>query len=285
MTKPVGIVGAGLMGAGIAQAFAAAEYPVTIYDSAPDATRAALERIRTDLDRGIARGKVTESVASELLGRITQGEDLTALAGSGLVVEAVAERLDVKQAVFRALDEICPPPALIATNTSTLSVTEISSVLDEPSRAAGLHFFNPAPRMKLVEIVPGYDTSDETVASLYEVAADLGKTAVRVNESPGGIVSRLQLLVRNEAIRLLAEGVATAEDIDTAMKLGSGWPLGPLELTDLVGLDLHVNNSDSLAEEMGSDRYRPHPLARKLVRAGHLGRKSGEGFHSYGERP
>ncbi|MGA7271372.1 MAG: 3-hydroxyacyl-CoA dehydrogenase family protein, partial [Acidimicrobiia bacterium] len=165
------------------------------------------------------------------------------------------------------------------------SVTEISSVLEEPARAAGFHFFNPAPRMKLVEIVPGYDTSDQTVASLYEVAADLGKKAVRVNESPGGIVSRLQLLVRNEAIRLLAEGVATAEDIDTAMKLGSGWPLGPLELTDLVGLDLHVNNSDSLAEEMGSERYRPHPLARKLVRAGHLGRKSGEGFHSYGERP
>ena len=285
MTKRVGIVGAGLMGAGIAQTFAAAGYQVTIYDAAPDATRAALERIRSDLDQGIARGKVTEGAASELVERITQAEDLSALAGSGLVVEAVAERLDVKQEVFREMDGICPPPALLATNTSTLSVTEISSVLEEPARAAGFHFFNPAPRMKLVEIVPGYDTSDQTVASLYEVAADLGKKAVRVNESPGGIVSRLQLLVRNEAIRLLAEGVATAEDIDTAMKLGSGWPLGPLELTDLVGLDLHVNNSDSLAEEMGSERYRPHPLARKLVRAGHLGRKSGEGFHSYGERP
>ena len=185
--------------------------------------------------------------------------------------------------MFALLDDVCPSPAILASNTSTLSVTEIASVLDDPGRAAGLHFFNPAPRMKLLEIIPGHDTTEETVKALYDVAGRIGKTAVRVNESPGGIVSRLQLLVRNEAVRLLAEGVATAEDIDTAMKLGSGWPLGPLELSDLVGLDIHVNNSDSLAEEMGSDRYRPHPLVRKIVRAGHLGRKTGRGFHDYGE--
>jgi 3-hydroxybutyryl-CoA dehydrogenase len=278
----VGVCGAGLMGAGIAQVFATSGYDVVLFDIDEAATEAGLSRIRRDLDKGVERGKVQREDADAALARIATVSDLDGLAGCALVVEAVAERLDVKQEVFRRLDEVCPAPALLASNTSTLSVTEIASVLGDPGRAAGLHFFNPAPRMKLLEIIPGHDTTEATVASLYDVADRIGKTAVRVNESPGGIVSRLQLLVRNEAIRLLAEGVATAEDIDTAMKLGSGWPLGPLELSDLVGLDIHVNNSDSLADEMGSDRYRPHPLVRKIVRAGHLGRKTGRGFHDYG---
>lgn len=271
------------MGAGIAQVFASAGYDVVLFDIDDAATEAGLGRIRSDLDRGVDRGKVARDDADAAVARITTVSDVAALGGCGLVVEAVAERLDVKQGVFALLDDVCPSPAILASNTSTLSVTEIASVLDDPGRAAGLHFFNPAPRMKLLEIIPGHDTTEETVEALYDVAGRIGKTAVRVNESPGGIVSRLQLLVRNEAVRLLAEGVATAEDIDTAMKLGSGWPLGPLELSDLVGLDIHVNNSDSLAEEMGSDRYRPHPLVRKIVRAGHLGRKTGRGFHDYGE--
>jgi 3-hydroxybutyryl-CoA dehydrogenase len=271
------------MGAGIAQVFASAGFDVVLFDVAPGAVAAAQEGIRIDLEQGVARGKVAPEVAAAALDRLHVAEQLSSLASCGLVIEAVAERLDVKQAVFRDLDAVCPAPTILATNTSTLSVTEIASVLAVPGRAAGLHFFNPAPRMRLVEIIPGYDTTEDTVAALYAIAARVGKTPVRVNESPGGIVSRLQLLVRNEAIRLLAEGVATAEDIDTAMKLGSGWPLGPLELSDLVGLDIHVNNSDSLAAEMGSDRYRPHPLARKVVRAGHLGRKTGRGFHRYDE--
>lgn len=279
----VGVCGAGLMGAGIAQVFASAGFDVVLFDVEPGAVAAAREGIRADLEKGVARGKVTPEAAATALERLHEAARMSDLAGCGLVVEAVAERLDVKQAVFAELGALCPPPAILASNTSTLSVTEIASVLADPGRAGGLHFFNPAPRMRLVEIIPGYDTTEDTVATLYGIAERLGKTPVRVNESPGGIVSRLQLLVRNEAIRLLAEGVASAEDIDTAMRLGSGWPLGPLELSDLVGLDIHVNNSDSLAAEMGSDRYRPHPLARKVVRAGHLGRKTGRGFHRYDE--
>jgi 3-hydroxybutyryl-CoA dehydrogenase len=279
----VGVCGAGLMGAGIAQVFASAGFDVVLFDVEPGAVASAREGIRADLETGVARGKVTPEAAAAALERLHEAARMSDLAGCGLVVEAVAERLDVKQSVFAELGALCPPPAILASNTSTLSVTEIASVLAAPGRAGGLHFFNPAPRMRLVEIIPGYDTTEDTVATLYGIAERLGKTPVRVNESPGGIVSRLQLLVRNEAIRLLAEGVASAEDIDTAMRLGSGWPLGPLELSDLVGLDIHVNNSDSLADEMGSDRYRPHPLARKVVRAGHLGRKTGRGFHRYDE--
>ncbi|MDX1690694.1 MAG: 3-hydroxyacyl-CoA dehydrogenase family protein [Acidimicrobiia bacterium] len=283
MTERVGIVGAGLMGAGIGQVFAAGGYTVVLHDVDPEVVESATARIGRDLDKGVELGKVDRDEADAILERLVAAREIRDLSGCELVVEAVAERLDVKQQVFEALDEVCPAPALLLSNTSTLSVTEIASVLEDPRRAAGLHFFNPPPRMRLVEIVPGYDTSEETVERLYEVAERIDKTPVLVNESPGGIVSRLQLLVRNEAIRLLTEGVASAEDIDTAMKLGSGWPLGPLELTDLVGLDIHVNNSDSLAEEMGDDRYRPPPLVRKMVRAGHLGRKTGQGFRDHGE--
>jgi 3-hydroxybutyryl-CoA dehydrogenase len=268
------------MGAGIAQVFAASGYNVSLYDSADGAADAGIQRIRADLEKGLELGKLTHEEVAGLLERLTVADDLSQFADVTLVIEAVAENLGIKQEVFRKLDAVCLPGTLIASNTSTLSVTEIASVLGNPDRAAGVHFFNPAPRMKLVEIIPGYDTSEETVEALFRIATQIGKTPVRVNESPGGIVSRLQLLVRNEAIRLLSEGVASAADIDTAMRLGSGWPLGPLETTDLVGLDIHVNNSDSLADEMGSDRYRPPPLVRKMVRAGHLGTKTGKGFRT-----
>lgn len=282
MTEQVGIVGAGVMGADIAQVFAGSGFEVSIHDVSADALENARSRIEQQVGRGVEKGRITAQEADLTIGRVRTVDSMAGLAESSLVIEAVAESLEVKQEVFKALDAVCPSPVPIVSNTSTLSPTEIGRVLANPGRSAGFHFFNPATRMKLVEIIPGHDTDSDTVEKLRDIAAAIDRTPVIVNESPGGIVSRLQLLVRNEAVRLLVEGVATAEDIDTAMKLGSGWPMGPLELSDMVGLDIHVNNSDILSEEMGSDRYRPHPYLRKIVRAGHLGRKTGRGIHDYG---
>lgn len=277
----VGICGAGLMGTGIAQVFAMAGYPVAIYDVDPGAALQAIDHIGVDLKRGVELGKVERETSEGIQSRLSVVDDLSGLTGSQLVVEAVAEDLGVKAGVFAALDEICPPPTLLLSNTSTLSPTEVALSLANPGRFCGLHFFNPAPRMQLVEILPGKLTTSETVARVRAIADQIGKKAVLANESPGGIVSRLQLLVRNEAIRMLAEGVATAEDIDTAMKLGSGWPMGPIELSDLVGLDIHVNNSDLLADALSDEAFRPDPVVRQLVDEGHYGRKTGHGFYKY----
>ena len=281
--RSAGVCGAGLMGAGIAQVLATAGYEVLLYDIDDRAAQQALARIEADLDKGVARGKVEESDRVAILSRISLVADLAAFADVDVLIEAIAETLAIKRDVFSQLDRICPPPALLLSNTSTLSPSEIAEVMEHPERFAGLHFFNPAQRMKLVEILPGRSTSAETVSQVTMLAGELGKTPVVANEAPGGIVSRLQLLVRNEAIRLLAEGVATADDIDTAMKLGSGWPMGPMELSDLVGLDIHVNNSDSLADLLGNDAYRPDEYVRRLVADGQLGRKSGRGFYEYQE--
>ena len=269
------------MGAGIAQVLATAGYEVMLFDVDAAAAGDGLGRIAADLDNGVARGKVDDAARQAILSRVATVDALEDFAAAQVVIEAVAETLSTKRDVFTKLDAICPPPALLLSNTSTLSPTEIAEALEHPDRFAGLHFFNPAQRMKLVEILPSQMTSAETVAKVQALATELGKTAVVASEAPGGIVSRLQLLVRNEAIRLVAEGVATAEDIDTAMKLGSGWPMGPMELSDLVGLDVHVNNSDSLADHLGNDAYRPDALVRRLVAEGHLGRKSGHGFYDY----
>jgi 3-hydroxybutyryl-CoA dehydrogenase len=281
ITRSAGVCGAGLMGAGIAQVLATAGCDVVIYDVDPGAVATGLATIEADLDKGVALGKVEDAERAAILSRISPADDLDDFAGVDVVIEAVAETLSVKREVFARLDRICPPPALLLSNTSTLSPTEIADVMEYPERFAGLHFFNPAQRMKLVEILPGRSTSSETVTRVRELAGELGKTSVVANEAPGGIVSRLQLIVRNEAIRLLAEGVATAEDIDTATKLGSGWPMGPIELSDMVGLDIHVNNSDSLADLLGNDAFRPHDYVRRLVAEGNLGRKSGRGFYRY----
>lgn len=281
--QAAGVCGAGLMGSGIAQVLASAGYAVLLYDVDLEAVERGLARIEADLDSGVARGKVEEGEREAVLSRVGAAGDLASFAGVALVVEAVAENLATKRAVFSRLDALCAPPALLLSNTSTLSPTEIAEGLVHPERFAGLHFFNPAQRMKLVEIVPGRATSADTVSRVEELTRRLGKTPVVANDSPGGIVSRLQLLVRNEAIRMVAEGVATSEDIDTAMKLGSGWPMGPMEVSDLVGLDIHVNNSDILADLLGDEAYRPDPYVRRLVADGRLGRKSGRGFYDYQE--
>ena len=277
----VGVCGAGVMGSGIAETFALGGCSVMLYDVDRDGLAVGRAGLEKRIRRAVDRGHVAPDAGESALDAVTTAGGLDELGGADLVVEAVVEHMGVKQQLFRELERVCRPDALLVTNTSTLSPTEIAAGLDNPARAAGLHFFNPAARMKLVEIIAGQRTSDTTIKALREVSTAIGKTTVLVNESPGGIVGRLQLVVRNEAVRLLAEGVASAEDIDTAMRLGSGWPMGPLELTDLVGLDVHMTNSDTLSAEMGSDRYRPHPLVRKLVRAGQLGRKTGQGFHAH----
>ncbi len=277
----VGICGAGLMGTGIAQVFATAGYDVAIFDVDPGAALRAIDHIRVDLKRGVELGKVEPEVSAAIQSHLGVVDEMSGLAGAQVVVEAVAEDLAVKAGVFTVLDQICPPPALLLSNTSTLSPTEVARSLAHPERFCGLHFFNPAPRMHLVEVLPGKLTSSETITRVRDIADRIDKQAVVANESPGGIVSRLQLLVRNEAIRMLSEGVASAEDIDTAMKLGSGWPMGPIELSDLVGLDTHVNNSDLLAEALADEAFRPDPVVRQLVDEGHLGRKTGRGFYRY----
>ena len=198
-----------------------------------------------------------------------------------LVIEAVVENMEVKKSVFAELDELCSTHTILATNTSILSPTEIGSATKRPDKTVGMHWFNPAPVMKLIEVTAGLSTSEETVNAVMEFSRKVGKTPVRVNEAPGGIVSRILIAMRNATVDILAEGVASAEDIDTAMKLGAGFPMGPLELIDLIGVDIHVTNSDNLCRELGDLKYRPHALLRKMLRAGHLGRKSGRGFYDY----
>jgi 3-hydroxybutyryl-CoA dehydrogenase len=278
----VAVVGAGLMGRGIAQVFAQAGFTVTQTDVSDAVLAASRARLVADLDALVTRGKMTAPEARAVLERIESTVKLEeAVAAAELVVEAVVEDLAVKKRVFATLGEAAPASAVLATNTSILSPTEIASAARHPERCLGMHFFNPAPVMKLVEVVPGMMTAPETVECARAVVSRLGKTAVVAKESPGGIVSRIMIAMRNEAVDILAEGVATAEDIDTAMRLGAGFPIGPLALIDLVGVDLHVVNSDSMVRETGQAKYRPHALLRKMVRAGLLGRKAGRGFFGY----
>ncbi len=282
-SEAVAVCGAGWMGAGIAQVFATNGFPVKLYDVNAGATEGALASIRKRLEKSVASGHCTSEEAEAASAQLDGVSDIAALEGSSFVVEAIVESLDAKRALFAALESACGPETVLATNTSTLSVTEIASVLNDSGRAIGMHFFNPAHRNKLVEVIPGYETRQNVIDRTFGLSRAAGLSPVQVTESPGGIVSRLQLIVRNEAVRMVAEGVASPEDIDAAMRIGSGWPVGPLEVTDLVGLDVHVINSDSMSDELGTDRFRPHPLLRKMVRAGHLGRKSGRGFFDYSE--
>ena len=277
----VGVVGAGLMGVGIAQAVAQHGLPVVIADVDENTARSGAERLRAALEARVAAGKLPPEECAATLARLRVGKDLPAMGDADLIIEAVTEDLNIKQAVFRRLDEVCAPAAILATNTSILSPTEIGSVTRRPDRVVGLHFFNPAPVMKLVEVMMGLETSAATLDAVCAFAERIGKTPVTVRESPGGIVSRVLIAMRNEAARILAEGVASAEDIDTALRLGGGLPIGPLALIDLVGVDLHVTNAETLCRELGTDRFAPPPLLRTMVRGGRLGKKTGRGFFEY----
>jgi 3-hydroxybutyryl-CoA dehydrogenase len=275
----IGVIGAGTMGSGIAQAFAMnAHYNVVLCDIKEEFAQGGRQKIETSLSNQVSKGKLEQAEMDSILARISTGISDSA-SGCDLIVEAALENMELKKHLFLTLQGICKPDTIFATNTSSLSVTELSAGLDRP--VIGMHFFNPAPVMKLVEVVVGLSTPPELVEKIKAVAAEIGKTPVEVKDSAGFVVNRLLIPMINEAVGILAEGVASAEEIDTAMKLGANHPIGPLALGDLVGLDICLAIMEVLVSETGDGKYRPHPFLRKMVRAGHLGRKTGKGFFDY----
>jgi 3-hydroxybutyryl-CoA dehydrogenase len=282
--KKVCVLGAGIMGSGIAQVAAQAGFPVVMRDIENRFVDKGLAAIRQSLDRIVSKGKMEAGEAGAIMTRLRGTTDLKgALADADFVVEAVIEVIEVKKSVFKELDTLCKPGAILASNTSGLSITEMAAVTHRPEKVIGVHFFNPVPVMKLVELIRGFLTSDETLAVSKAFVGKLGKTPIEVKEAPGFAVNRILCPMINEAIFLYSEGVASAEDIDQGMVLGANHPIGPLALADLVGLDTLLHVLDGLHRELGEDKYRPAPLLRKMVRAGYLGRKSGKGFFAYGK--
>jgi len=279
--KKVNIIGAGVMGMGIGQALAQQGFECTICDLEKPLLEKGLAKVRQNLESLVKKEKITAEEANKIISHIKTTTKVEDIAAADMIIEAVFESMDVKKKVFTQLDSLCPPHCILASNTSTLSPTEIAATTKRPDKVIGMHWFNPAPVMRLIEVTAGMETSEETIQAVIEFAQKVGKTPVRVNEAPGGIVSRILRGYLNTAVDILAEGVATVEDIDTAMKLGANFPMGPFELLDLIGLDIHVANSDALTRELGDLKYRPHALLRKMVRAGRLGRKTGRGFHDY----
>jgi 3-hydroxybutyryl-CoA dehydrogenase len=275
------VIGAGTMGAGIAQAFASAGFQVVLRDIKPEFVDRGIGIIQGNLSRLSAKGKVSEQEARELLSRIHGTTELSAARDAALIVEAAVENMEIKKSIFAELDEVCNPDTIFATNTSSLSITEVAASTKRPDQVIGMHFFNPAPVMKLVEIIRGIATSQEAFDKVKSITEELGKTPVEVAEAPGFVVNRILVPMINEAAGILAEGVASADDIDAAMKLGANHPMGPLALGDLIGLDVCLAIMDVLHSEFGDSKYRAHPLLRKYVRGGMLGRKSGQGFFSY----
>ncbi|SHJ25079.1 3-hydroxyacyl-CoA dehydrogenase [Dethiosulfatibacter aminovorans DSM 17477] len=275
------ILGAGTMGAGIAQVFAQNGHEVVLRDIKEEFVEKGYSFIEKNLARMVKKEKITEEKKDEILGNIKATVDLKNAADCDLVVEAAVENMKIKKEIFAELDQVCDAKTILASNTSSLSITEIAVATKRPEKVIGMHFFNPAPVMKLVEIIRGLSTSDETFETIKELTESLGKEGVEVEEAPGFVVNRILVPMINEAVGILADGVAGAEDIDNAMKLGANHPIGPLALGDLIGLDVCLFIMEVLHDEFGDPKYRPHPLLRKMVRGNKLGRKSGEGFFKY----
>jgi 3-hydroxybutyryl-CoA dehydrogenase len=279
--KSVGVLGAGTMGHGIAQVAAQAGYRTLLYDVTTDLAQRGLRRIAENLQRGIEKGKVKPEDREQVLGRLRAVADLPELAQCDLIIEAIPEDLALKRSIFTRLSEVCSTRTILASNTSSLSVSEIAAAASHPERVLGMHFFNPVHIMRLLEIVRAEPTSDATVETVRRVAGSLGKETIVVRDRPGFASSRLGLALGLEAIRMVEQGVASAEDIDRAMELGYGYPMGPLKLGDLVGLDVRLSIAEYLHQELRSEVFRPPQLLKDMVSAGKLGRKSGEGFYKY----
>lgn len=283
MTKihNIGVIGAGTMGHGIAQVAAVSGYPVKLVDIDGAALERGLAAVQKSLDKLVGKGRLEAEVRDAALERLTSSTELSDLADCDLVIEAIVEKLEVKSAVFRQLDELCKPGAILASNTSSISITKLAAVTQRPEKVIGMHFMNPVPLMKLVEVIRGLTTDQDTFDAVQSAAQDMGKTAVEVHDGPGFVSNRVLLPMINEAIFCLYEGTGTAEAIDEVMKLGMNHPMGPLALADLIGLDVCLDILRVLQDGFGDPKYRPCPLLVKMVDAGHLGRKSGRGFYDY----
>ena len=275
------VLGAGTMGSGIVQAFAQKGYEVIVRDIKDELVQSGIVRINNGLSKLVSKGKMTEETKEDILSRISGTTDMNLAADCDLVVEAAIENMKIKKEIFAELDKICKPETILASNTSSLSITEVASATNRPEKVIGMHFFNPAPVMKLVEIIRGMATSQETFDAVKELSVAIGKEPVEVEEAPGFVVNRILIPMINEASFILQEGIASVEDIDTAMKYGANHPMGPLALGDLIGLDVCLAIMDVLYNETGDTKYRSSSILRKYVRAGWLGRKSGRAFYNY----
>ena len=278
----IGVIGAGTMGNGIAQTCALCGFDVVMQDIAQGPLDNGMKTIQKSLDRLVAKEKISTADYETALARLKTTTDINAMADRDLVIEAASENIEIKLGVFNQLNEICPDSTILATNTSSLSLTRIAAASGRADRVIGMHFFNPVPLMALVEVIRALQTSDQTYNAIEALANSLGKTAVSVKDSPGFVVNRMLVPMINEAVFILYEGLAQAEDIDAAMKLGAAHPMGPLALADMIGLDVCLWVMNVLHEEFGDSKFRPCPLLKQMVDAGYLGRKTGRGFYQYG---
>ena len=279
--KKIVVIGGGTMGLDIAHTFARSGNQVIVREINEEFAAKAKDRLTATLEKLVAKGKMDEAKKAEILGNMTFTSELASAADADLVVEAAVENLDVKKKIFAELDELCKPETILATNTSSISITAIAAATKRPEKVLGMHFFNPAPAMKLVEVIRGARTNDETFQAVYDCAAEIGKSPVEVGEAPGFVVNRILFPMINEAIIVLENGIASKEDIDTAMMYGANHKMGPLALADLVGLDICLAIMETIFTETGDSKYRPALTMKKMVRAGLLGQKTGEGFYKY----
>ena len=279
----IGIVGAGTMGSGISQVAALTDHDIVMQDVSEEATRRGLGAINKSLQRLVDREKITADAKDTAIGKIKTTTDLSDLADCDLVIEAATENMALKLSLFEQIDKVSRPETIIASNTSSLSLTKLASVSGRPDKVIGMHFFNPVPMMALVEIIRALQTSDDTFTRVDELTRELGKTPVSVKDSPGFVVNRMLVPMINEGVFILYEGLASADEIDAAMKLGAGHPMGPLALADMIGIDVCLYVMNILLEKFGDSKFRPCPLLKQMVDAGYLGKKSGKGFFDYGQ--